>query len=161
MTGAYTIRPAVGADSPRIETLLTGAQLPLDGVADALASFFVAEHTGDIIGVAGLEVRGDVALLRSVAVAPEWRGQRVGKALVERAIGEADARGLSGLYLLTTTAGAYFPRFGFAAISREGVPRALLSTAEFTSACPDSAVVMERRRSHSTTAPSYRLPGSN
>jgi amino-acid N-acetyltransferase len=141
---AANIRPATTQDLPRVERLLTASQLPLDGVREALSTFVVAEADGELVGVAGLELCCDDALLRSVAVAPEWRSRGVGRALVTRAIAEAEARGLRALYLLTTTAEHYFPSFGFKKVDRADVPDAVRATKEFTGACPDSATAMSR-----------------
>jgi arsenate reductase (thioredoxin) len=141
---SYRIRPATPSDLRDVETLLTASALPLAGVADALSTYAVAESGGLLVGVTGLEIRGDVALLRSAAVAPEWQGRGLGRALVEHVIADARARHLRALCLLTTTAEDYFPRFGFTRVSRDAVPAALLSTAEFATACPASAVVMEK-----------------
>lgn len=143
-TGAPEVRPAVPADLPAVERLLAASGLPLDGVREAFPTFVVAEHGGGLVGVAGLEVCCDNALLRSVAVDPAWRSHGVGRALVSRAIGEAEARGIRALYLLTTTAEHYFPSFGFRPIARDAVPDDVRGTAEFRTACPASATVMER-----------------
>lgn len=142
MIAMAQIRAATTDDLPRVERLLTESSLPLAGVRDALHDFVVAEADGDLVGVAGLEICCDDALLRSVAVSPEWRSRGVGRALVTRAISDAEARGLRALYLLTTTAEHYFPSFGFTKISREQVPAAVRETDEFTTACPASAAVM-------------------
>ena len=138
-------------DLPGIETLLTESSLPTAGVADMLrkdeSSFFVAEakgRRGAIVGVAGLEICGENALLRSVAVRPEWRSRGVGNDLVSRVVSDAESRGLNALYLLTLTAERYFPRFGFERVERETVPAAVAETVEFTSACPSTAAVMMR-----------------
>jgi amino-acid N-acetyltransferase len=138
------IRPAAPADLPRVERLLAASDLPLTGVREALENFVVAEADGDIVGVAGLEICCDDALLRSVAVRPEWRSKGVGRALVTRAVSDAEARGLRALYLLTTTAERYFPSFGFSKIERTAVPAEVRSTKEFTTACPASATVMTK-----------------
>jgi amino-acid N-acetyltransferase len=138
------IRPAGETDLAGIEQLLTQNHLPLDGVREALGTFVVAEADGDLVGVAGLEICCDDALLRSVAVSPEWRSRGVGRALVTRAISDAEARGIRALYLLTTTAERYFPSFGFKKIERADVPEAVRATKEFTVACPASAAVMAR-----------------
>src|SRR5688500_4868530 len=142
--GDAALRPASSKDLPGVEKLLTDSKLPLDGVKEALNDFVVAEAGGDLVGVAGLEICCDDALLRSVAVRPEWRSKGVGRALVTRAIADAEARGIRALYLLTTTAEAYFPSFGFTKIERAAVPEAVRETAEFTTACPASATVMTR-----------------
>lgn len=139
-----TVRPARAGDLPRVETLLIESHLLLDGVADALPTFVVAEHDGALVGVAGLEVCRDNALLRSVAVAPEWRSRGLGRELVTRVISAAEARGVHALYLLTMTAEHWYPRFGFAKVSREDVPADVRATEEFRSACPASATVMAR-----------------
>ncbi len=144
-TIAPTLRNATATDATAVEALLAAAQLPLVGVRDALESFTVAEDGSRIVGVAGIEECGEdtgYALLRSVAVDPEWRGRELGQALVARAIASAQERGIRSLYLLTTTAEAWFPRFGFAITSRDAVPDEVRASAEFCSACPASATVM-------------------
>jgi amino-acid N-acetyltransferase len=139
-----TLRPATAADLADVEGLLTRSGLPLDGVHDALPTFVVAQTGNEIVGVAGLEVCCNNALLRSVAVADQWRAHGVGRALVTRVIADAEARGIHALYLLTTTAEHYFPKFGFQQVTRDDVPDDIRATAEFTSACPASAIVMCR-----------------
>lgn len=139
-----TLRTARPQDLAAVERLLAAAKLPLDGVKEALPTFVVAEADGALVGVAGLEVCCDNALLRSVAVDPAWRSKRVGNALVTRIIADAESRGIHGLYLLTTTAERYFPSFGFREIARDDVPPDVRETAEFRSACPASATVMAR-----------------
>ena len=138
------VRPAAPSDLPAVERLLTASGLPLDGVREALPTFIVAEVGADIVGVAGLEVCCDNALLRSVAVSQDWRSHGLGRALVTRIISDAEARGIHALYLLTTTAERYFPSFGFREISRDAVPADVRDTAEFRDACPASATVMCR-----------------
>lgn len=137
-----TIRPATDDDLAAIETLLTSSHLPVAGVKEALCGFFVAETDDRIVGVVGMERCGDYGLLRSTAVAREWRGHRVARQLVERIIAEAEARGFRALYLLTTTAEHYFPSFGFRIASRDSVPVEVQKTVEFQGACPASATVM-------------------
>jgi amino-acid N-acetyltransferase len=150
MIAAAELRAATAADLTKVERLLTASGLPLDGVRDALPTFVVAQHDDAIVGVAGLEVCCDNALLRSVAVADEWRSRGLGRALVTRVISEAEARGIRALYLLTTTAERYFPTFGFRTISRDEVPEEVRATKEFQGACPASATVMCRNCARST-----------
>ena len=140
-----TLRRATRSDERGVGALLTASALPLDGVHDALPYFVVAEDAGAVVGVAGIEpcgATGEHALLRSVAVAPQWRNKHLGRALVTRAIADAEARGVKTLYLLTTTAERYFPSFGFATTSRDAVPADVRATAEFKDACPATATVM-------------------
>jgi len=141
-----TLRPARPADRPAVEALLRGAGLPLDGIPSGLDGFLVAtvDDSDEPIGVGGLERYGSSALLRSTAVNPAWRSSGVGRALVNALLEETDRSGVRDVFLLTTTAEAYFPRFGFACVTREVVPEAVQESAEFRGACPDSAVVMHR-----------------
>ena len=96
------------------------------------------------MGCAGLEVYGALGLLRSVAVRASTRGAGVGSELVARITAAARAQGLRELFLLTTTAEHYFPRFGFACVGRESVPVAVQASAEFQGACPSTAIVMRK-----------------
>lgn len=98
-----------------------------------------------IIGTAGLEIFDDCALLRSVSVIKEEQGKGFGKFINEGMEEFAKESGISCLYLLTTTAKDFFDKQGFCVIRREDSPAALQQTAEFTSLCPSSAVVMKKR----------------
>jgi amino-acid N-acetyltransferase len=138
-------RKARKSDLPAVEQLLLASKLPLDGVRDHFANFIVAEDSEGIEGAVGLEKHDSVALLRSAVVAPDHRGTGVGRQLVEQALARAEEDGIDELYLLTTTAENYFPRFGFRPTTRAAVPEELKSSAEFRGACPDTAIVMKRR----------------
>ncbi|HEX6313932.1 MAG TPA: GNAT family N-acetyltransferase, partial [Gemmatimonadaceae bacterium] len=104
--------------------------------------YAIAEADGRLIGVEGIEVYGSAGLLRSAAVIPAWRGHGVGDALTRDRIEWARRRGLRSLYLLTTTAGDYFPRFGFQPAERESAPPAVRQSREFAEACPSTALFM-------------------
>jgi len=138
------LRTANARDLPAVLALLGNAKLPTAGVADQPSQFIVAESEGRLVGVVGLEVYGDSALLRSAAVQEDWRSSGVGRVLVERALDVARARGLNDVFLLTTTAENYFPRFGFACVSRDSVAKGVQSSIEFQEACPASATVMRK-----------------
>jgi amino-acid N-acetyltransferase len=139
------LRAGRATDLPKVLALLGRAGLPGDGVvAEALPDFVIAENEGKLVGVAGLEIYRNSALLRSVAVEESWRGTGVGRCLIDRALALSEERGIRDVYLLTTTAEHYFPRFGFACVGRESVPRALEASAEFQRACPTTAVVMRK-----------------
>jgi len=139
------IRNATNADLTAVESLLSASDLPLDGVRDNFSNFVVAEHEGEVAGAIGFEEFGSVALLRSAVVSRNHRGSGIGRRLVERLLERAEEAGIEDLYLLTTTAEKYFPRFGFTRTTRSAVPDAVKSSAEFQGACPDTAVVMTRR----------------
>jgi amino-acid N-acetyltransferase len=139
-----SLRAAEPADLPAVLGLLERAQLPAAGVAEALPDFIIAVSDGAIVGVAGLEIYQHSALLRSVTVDPGWRNTGVGRVLIERALSSTRERGISDVFLLTTTAEHYFPRFGFTCVSRDSVTTEVQASAEFQGACPASAVVMHK-----------------
>ena len=86
----------------------------------------------------------DGALLRSVAVDPREQGQGLGHRLTDAAIDLARTAGAPNIYLLTTTAEGFFPKFGFERIARADVPAGVRTSVEFTSVCPSSATVMRK-----------------
>ena len=138
------LRTAEAEDLPAVLSLLGRADLPTAGVADAFSHFIVAESEGRLIGAVGLELYGGSALLRSAAVEESWRGSGVGRVLVDRALDLARQHRIEDVYLLTTTAEHYFPKFGFACVSRDAVAEGVRSSVEFQTACPASAVVMRK-----------------
>ena len=136
------IRTANEKDWSGIERLLRDSALPLDGARDHISDFIVAEENGTVAGCAALERYGKIALLRSVAVDSALRGRRFGERMVEQLIAQARRDGIESLFLLTTTAAEWFPRFGFRAIERALAPSELSKSAEFRGACPATAVLM-------------------
>jgi amino-acid N-acetyltransferase len=136
------LRTASSADLESVFSLLDRSGLPTAGVADNFSQFLVAEADGRLVGVVGLELYGESALLRSAAVEESWRGSGVGRVLVERALDLARERGIEDVYLLTTTAENYFPKFGFVCVCRDEVAQGIRSSVEFQTACPASATVM-------------------
>jgi amino-acid N-acetyltransferase len=141
---AWVVRPATPRDHAPVIALLEGASLPTAGVELDLADFLIAEKEGRIAGAIGLEPYGNAALLRSAVVDSDSRGTGVGRALVERLLANAKARGVREVYLLTTTAEQYFHRNGFVSIGRDQVPTGVRESVEFREACPASAVVMRK-----------------
>jgi N-acetylglutamate synthase-like GNAT family acetyltransferase len=133
------LRQANPADWPAIEALLNVNRLPLDGAREHLSTFLVAESGREVVGCAGAEPRGDVALLRSVAVAPGLQKLGIGRQMVSLLLDEARRRNFKAVYLLTTTARRYFVRLGFTVADRAKAPRSLQQSAEFQGACPASA----------------------
>lgn len=137
------IAPATPADLPAVLALLAANKLPQEGLEHG-ATVLVARDGSRVVGSVALELYGDAGLLRSVAVDAAWRGRGLGHALTDRALELARRRGVRTVYLLTTTAGEFFPRFGFRPIDRADVALAVRQSVEFTSACPASALVMAK-----------------
>ena len=129
-------------DLPEVLALLGASKLPVVGIDQHVPSMIVARETTTIVGCAAVEVYGETGLLRSVAVAPQWRGTGLGQRLTRAALELARARSVRTVYLLTTTAEGFFPRFGFVPISRAELDPALQQSAELRGACPATAVAM-------------------
>jgi amino-acid N-acetyltransferase len=141
---AVTIRPARAADAEAIFALLEENHLPLEGLSDHLGTTIVASLDDRVVGSVALERYGDGALLRSVAVSNALQGNGLGRQLTEAAIALAGRMAVPAVFLLTTTAERYFPKFGFERIDRTEVPISVQRSVEFTSACPWSAIVMRK-----------------
>ena len=139
------IAHATVGDLPAIRALLERVQLPLAGVDEQLPTLLVAREGERIVGTAALELYADGALLRSVAVEPGRQGRQLGHELTDAALRLAAANGANTVFLLTTTAERFFPRFGFEPIDRAQVPPSVRQSVEFQSACPASAIVMRKQ----------------
>ena len=139
------VERASTVDLPAVLALLRTNVLPLDDVAEHVGTMLVARRGDDVAGVAALELYEDKALLRSVAVDPGLHGQGIGHLLTAAALQMATDCAVTDVFLLTTTAERFFPRFGFEAIARDEVPSAVRTSVEFTAACPASAIVMRKR----------------
>ncbi len=124
------------------DALVAASGLPLDDIERCRDTQFVLRDDAAIIATAALEVHGADAILRSVAVEPTRRGQRLGEQVVAHAIGHARSVGLRALYLLTETAEEFFPRFGFLREPRDAAPPAIQESVEYRAVCGSDAVAM-------------------
>lgn len=139
---SIALRQAGPSDWPAIEALLLANRLPTEGARQHLATYLLALSNGEVVGSAGAEVYGSVALMRSVGIAPGLQKQGIGRLLVERLIHEARSRDIASLHLLTVTAPEYFAQYGFKRGKIEEAPAALKASAEFQGACPACAAFM-------------------
>ena len=129
-------------DLPAIKQLLIDNDLPTAGVDEHWKTFIVARDGEAIVGCGGSEAHQFTALLRSIAVHPDYRSLGIGRKIVRQLLDRLASRGIREFYLLTTTAQEYFRKRGFKVIDRDEVHPQLLGSAEFQGACPDSAVCM-------------------
>jgi homocysteine S-methyltransferase len=139
------VRTAVEGDMQAIQDLLSGNRLPTSDLADSRPEFFVACEGTEIVGAGGLEIHGEVGLLRSVIVADRLRGQGTGRRIVEAIEASAQKRGMASLLLLTETAADFFGQLGYSEIARDDVPQRIRNSAEFRTLCPQSARCMIKR----------------
>ena len=143
MPDRLLIRPAEVSDLAAISRLLQDAKLvALDADSQFGPQYVVAMRGDEVVGVAGVELHGDDGLLRSVCVSPDARSGGLGAALTANRIEWAQDRTVRALYLLTTTAANYWPRFGFQPIARNDAPPALTQSHEWSSACPAESTAM-------------------
>jgi amino-acid N-acetyltransferase len=139
------IRGGQPADVPAVRSLLEAAGLPTADLTEARGlQMWVAEASDSLLGVIALEPFGSQALLRSLAIAPEYRKRGLGQKLVARVEHEAKAQGIERLVLLTETAETFFLRLGYEATDRSDVRDKVKQSAEFRSLCPVSAVCMTK-----------------
>ena len=136
------IAPATAIDVATIKDILESNELPTAGVDEHWRTFLVARDGQRIVGCCGAEAYPVAALIRSLAVAPQYRSHGIGRKLVRQLIDRLASHGLREFYLLTTTAEPYFRKRGFKKIDRDEVPPQLLQSREFQDACPQSAVCM-------------------
>ena len=139
------MRKAGTNDFNSIYEMLKSENLPTEDIQPGLAHFFVIELEKKILAVIGLEIYGDEALLRSMAVDREYRNQSLATLLVQELIRYAGDNGVKSVYLITNTAEGYFARKGFSAIPRSETPLSITVTPEFTGLCPSTATVMRRK----------------
>lgn len=126
-----------------IKQLLLEAQLPVEDITPAHLEHFLGAWSGQSLeGVIGLQPYGSFALLRSLAVRVARRGSGLGSELISAAEHSALQKGVSSIYLLTTTAKPYFEKHGYTQIARESAPLSIRASSQFSSICPTSATAM-------------------
>ena len=136
---------ATEKDENAIRALLAAAGLPVDDLAPAhFLNFFVARSSGTVIGCVGLEVFGPIGLLRSLAVVESYRGKGIARRLLAEIERLGRQLGVKRVFLLTTTARAFFERRGYSETSRDATPLEIRRTQEFAHLCPASAQVLTR-----------------
>lgn len=144
MRNELKIVAAEKTDHAAIVVLLQEADLPPDGIELHMENFLIIRHPEAvagpefIIGSVGLEVYGESALLRSLAVHSDFQGMGLGSRLVIRIIKVAKERGINRLFLLTDTAEEFFKKRGFIIVKRDKVPDDMKQSIEFTKLCTSS-----------------------
>jgi N-acetylglutamate synthase-like GNAT family acetyltransferase len=107
-------------------------------------SFFVLSNERGIVGTVALEVLGDDAILRALAVHADFRGAGYGWMLADMAVGQARWRGVRRIYLATETASDFFAaKFGFRVVDRSTLSKVVAKHETFTR--PQGAQVVAMR----------------
>jgi amino-acid N-acetyltransferase len=138
-----TFEFATSEDETLVRELLIASKLPHEDIAPHLPHFILAKDGNDLIGCVGLEITGEDALLRSLAVSAPYRSRGLGKQLCDRLEEYARSRNLSTIYLMTITRADYFAKRGYQKVDRASTPQTIRSTRQFSELCPSSAVTMK------------------
>ena len=139
-----TFGHALPWDVAEVRQLLDMSKLPSEDIGEHIAHVLVARLGGRIVGVAGLELSGSSAVLRSLAVIAHKQGTSLGKELYGRIVDYAKSLGVKELGLLTTTAEGFFSKAGFTRIEKDQWPEYIRTTKEYRFYCPSTAVFMTK-----------------
>jgi UDP-N-acetylmuramate: L-alanyl-gamma-D-glutamyl-meso-diaminopimelate ligase len=128
-----SIRPARREDMTGIRHVLSLTALDEPARDDQQGSFFVLCNEDGRVGCVSLEVLGDDAILRALAVDPKFRGAGYGWVLADLAVSQARWRGVRRIYLLTATASDFFAaKFGFRVVDRSTLSKLVAATETFS-----------------------------
>jgi len=144
---------ATADDRQTIEALLDAERLPSADLETSGVALIAAKMRDRVVGCVGVESHGDAGIIRSLAVAPEYRGRGIARSLVSRAEALASGGGVRCLYLLTEGAVEFWSRIGYVAVPRTESPPAVRASAEFSSLCSVSATCMRHPLEGPTTGP--------
>ncbi|HLK29981.1 MAG TPA: arsenic resistance N-acetyltransferase ArsN2 [Puia sp.] len=126
-----------------IKKLLQQSDLPVEDISSDKVEFIVAIDSENIVGCIGIESYGTDGLLRSFAVAENFRSNNIGNELLQHLIMYSEQKNIKTLHLLTTTAEKYFLKKSFAIHNRNEAPQTIKQTTEFSEICPSSSVYMQ------------------
>jgi UDP-N-acetylmuramate: L-alanyl-gamma-D-glutamyl-meso-diaminopimelate ligase len=138
------IRPAQRSDMAGIRSLLSGVGMASEPARDEqFPSFFVLRNEQGLAGCVALEVYGDDAILRALAVHPQWRGAGYGWMLADMAVTHARYRGVRRIYLLTEKASDFFAaKFGFRVVDRSTLSKPVAASETFAKPAESAQVSM-------------------
>ncbi|NEN84253.1 N-acetyltransferase [Paenibacillus elgii] len=129
MTTTLTCRQATAQDIDTLYDIIQGyaekgIMLPRtkETLSVQLDTFVVAEIDGQLVGCGSLTRLGqDLVEIRSLGVSDGYKGQGIGKALVNSLIHEAKQQGIPKVMALTYEV-AFFERNGFTVVEKEIFP---------------------------------------
>jgi amino-acid N-acetyltransferase len=125
------------------EGALAAAGLPVSGLdADGAEYFAFGMRADEQLAFVGFVQFGSEALLRSLVVLEAFRGQNYGNWTIDAIAQQARKQGVQRIWLLTTDAERYFVHQGFRIVQRKDVPSVIAASRQFSTTCPDSAVLM-------------------
>ena len=119
------------ADAGELAAFLTAADLTVAGFDDPrVRLWLLRDASGALVGSTGFEISagGDDVIVRSVAVAAEARGARLGTRLAEHALERAAAGGARRAWLFSRRSGPFWQGLGFEPADRDELAVALATT---------------------------------
>ena len=128
--------------APDLIAALEAAGLPMDDLHEPGRRFFRFGDDAGLIGYGGLEQIGPDVLIRSMVVVDARRGGGLGAEVLSWLEARAAERKAIALYLLTTSATAFFQRHGYVVLPRSAAPTAIAASRQFSALCPTSAAFM-------------------
>jgi N-acetylglutamate synthase-like GNAT family acetyltransferase len=159
------IRKSVDADVPAILAIINDAARAYRGVIpadqwhepympqDHLESeiskgvvFWVAEEDGRLLGVMGIQDKGDVALVRHAYVASSLQRSGVGTKLLRHVEGLADKPILIGTWAAAAWAIEFYRRNGFSVVANERKDQLLRTYWSIPARQIETSVVLADRR---------------
>ena len=140
----FEVAPASAQDLVTIRALLERSGLPTSDLESTRPEFTVIRQDGQLLAAGALQRFGSSALLRSVVVTADRRGNGLGRSVVGELERLARAAHISQLFLLTQTAADFFARQGYRVVERSSAPRDMQGSEEFRSLCPSSAICMTK-----------------
>lgn len=138
-------RAATENDIENIIKLLKQNNLPTSDLVSGKRIFIVADAGESLAGCVAVEIYPGNGLLRSLAVADNFRNAGIGKKLVNQAEVWAVQQELNALFLLTTTAAGFFGKNNWKIIDRAEAPEEIRASSEFATVCPSSAICMFKK----------------
>jgi enamine deaminase RidA (YjgF/YER057c/UK114 family)/N-acetylglutamate synthase-like GNAT family acetyltransferase len=143
---------AVGSERPRIAlasfepdsdlaAMLRSVDLPLPGEGDPV-TMLKAYVSGELVGCVGYGRYGASAVLHSLVVIREAKGEGVGRALVQSVVDRLRPAGVRHIYLATTDTARYFGYLGFSPVARDAIAPEVLASPEIAQYAEGEATYM-------------------
>lgn len=143
---------AVGSERPRIveasfdpasdlAAMLKSVDLPLPAESDQV-TMLKAYLSGELVGCVGYGCHGDAAVLHSLVVNREAKGEGVGRALVSSVIERLRQAGVRQVFLATTDTARYFGYLGFTPVERSAIAPAVLASTDLAQYAAGEATYM-------------------
>lgn len=142
---SHSVRPRIVDASfepdSDLAAMLKSVDLPMPVESDAVR-MLKAYVGGELVGCVGCARYGTSAVLHSLVVIREAKGEGVGRSLVDTLLVKLREAGVTRVYLMTADTAQYFGYFGFQPIDRSSVDPAVLVSPELSAYAADEATCM-------------------